>query len=69
MDFIPQPKLMFHQIVSRNASVILDVHNYARVQGRIIGEDKAGPSADSFASFWVQFARLWRHEHRVVSDS
>ncbi|EXJ83765.1 hypothetical protein A1O1_07392 [Capronia coronata CBS 617.96] len=43
---------------------IVDIHNYARFNGMIIGQD--GPSAAEFASLWSQLATVYASESRVA---
>ncbi|KAK5195584.1 hypothetical protein LTR99_002110 [Exophiala xenobiotica] len=43
---------------------IIDLHNYARFNGYIIGQD--GPSAAEFASLWSQIATKYASESRVA---
>jgi len=43
---------------------IVDVHNYARWNGAIIGQ--GGPSNDQFASFWYQLAGKYANNSKVV---
>ncbi|KAK5027370.1 hypothetical protein LTS07_006972 [Exophiala sideris] len=43
---------------------IIDIHNYARFNGYIIGQD--GPSAAQFASLWSQIATKYASESRVA---
>jgi endoglucanase len=51
--------------LSSGASLcIIDLHNYARFNGYIIGQD--GPSAAEFASLWSQIATKYASENRVA---
>jgi endoglucanase len=43
---------------------LLDLHNYARFNGKIIGQD--GPSAAQFASIWSQLATKYASQSRVA---
>lgn len=43
---------------------IIDLHNYARFEGQIIGQ--GGPTNDQFANLWSQLATMYRNESRVV---
>jgi len=43
---------------------IIDLHNYARFNGKIIGQD--GPSAAQFASIWSQLASKYASQSRVA---
>ena len=46
------------------AHCIIDIHNYARWNGKIIGQ--GGPSDDDFASLWGQLAQKYAKEDNVV---
>lgn len=43
---------------------IVDIHNYARFEGQIIGQ--GGPTNDQFASLWSQIATMYKDESRVI---
>lgn len=43
---------------------IIDIHNYARWDGAIIGQ--GGPSNADFASLWSQLATHYKDKRRVV---
>lgn len=43
---------------------ILDIHNYARWNGKIIGQ--GGPSNEQFANVWEQFAKKYAKEDRII---
>ncbi|MBW3623508.1 MAG: glycoside hydrolase family 5 protein [Armatimonadetes bacterium] len=47
----------------RGLVVILDLHNYARHSGKIIGSPEV--SHEDFANFWVRLAREFRSDRRV----
>ncbi|KAJ3415148.1 hypothetical protein HDV05_005428 [Chytridiales sp. JEL 0842] len=47
-----------------NATLVLDVHNYARYYGNLIGSDKV--SNEDFNDLWVRLARLYRNDPLVV---
>lgn len=44
---------------------IIDIHNYARWDGNIIGES-GGPSSEEFSSLWGQLAEHYAKEDKVV---
>lgn len=46
------------------AHCIIDIHNYARWDGAIIGQ--GGPSNDQFASLWSQLMKHYASEPNVV---
>ena len=46
------------------ASCIIDIHNYARWDGQIIGQ--GGPSNDDFANLWSQLATKYQAESKVI---
>ncbi|KAG8166967.1 hypothetical protein KVR01_002656 [Diaporthe batatas] len=43
---------------------IVDIHNYARFEGQIIGQ--GGPTNEQFASLWSQIATKYKNESRVI---
>ncbi|KAI9566244.1 carbohydrate-binding module family 1 protein/Glycoside hydrolase family 5 protein [Boletus coccyginus] len=50
--------------LATGASCIIDIHNYARWNGEIIGQ--GGPSNEVFASLWSSLASYYAHESKVV---
>ncbi len=50
--------------LSTGAHCIIDIHNYARWNGQIIGQ--GGPSDDQFASVWGQLATKYAGNGNVV---
>lgn len=46
------------------ASCIIDVHNYARWNGEIIGQ--GGPTNAQFANLWQQIATKYKNETSVI---
>lgn len=50
--------------LSTGAYCIVDLHNYARWDGKRIGEDD-GPSVAQFADLWGQVAAYYRDDERV----
>jgi len=51
-------------VIRRGATVILDLHNYARYRNQIIGS--AGAPEASFADFWGRLAAVYGGNDRVV---
>lgn len=49
--------------LATGASCIIDIHNYARFEGQIIGQ--GGPTNAQFASLWSQIATMYRNESKV----
>jgi endoglucanase len=45
---------------------VIDVHNYARFQGKIIGQ--GGPSNEIFAKLWANIALRYREQPNVIFD-
>jgi endoglucanase len=50
--------------LSTGAYCIIDIHNYARWNGQIIGQ--GGPKDDDFAGLWSQLATKYAAESKVV---
>ena len=50
--------------LTTGAYCIIDIHNYARWDGQIIGQ--GGPSNDQFASLWSQLATKYASTTNVV---
>ena len=50
--------------LTTGAHCIIDIHNYARWNGQIIGQ--GGPTNDQFASLWSQIATNYADESKVV---
>lgn len=55
---------LMQSCLSTGAYCIIDIHNYARWNGQIIGQ--GGPSDDEFASLWSQLATKYAAESKVV---
>jgi endoglucanase len=47
-----------------NTPLSIDIHNYGRWAGGIVGQD--GPSADALAATWTQIATHWASNSRVI---
>ncbi|EGO03449.1 glycoside hydrolase family 5 protein [Serpula lacrymans var. lacrymans S7.3] len=50
--------------LSTGAHCEIDIHNYARYDGEIIGQ--GGPSNEIFADLWYNIASYWKDESNVV---
>jgi endoglucanase len=59
-------KLVQGCLSSGAAMCIVDVHNYARYNGQIIGQ--GGPTNDQYASLWSQLATKYAAEPNVAFD-
>jgi len=59
-------KLVQGCLSSGAALCIVDVHNYARWNGGIVGQ--GGPTNDQFASLWLQLATKYGSEPRIAFD-
>jgi endoglucanase len=51
-------------IIRRSATVILDLHNYARYRNQTIGS--AAVPEDSLADFWIKLATIYRGNDHVI---
>jgi aryl-phospho-beta-D-glucosidase BglC (GH1 family) len=64
------PVIIFYQCFSQRsypiigAYCILDIHNYARWNGGIVGQ--GGPSNSDFATFWGLLAAKYASQSRVI---
>ncbi|KAJ4578960.1 hypothetical protein HRR81_003110 [Exophiala dermatitidis] len=63
-NFATYTSLVQGCLSSGAALCIVDMHNYARFNGKIIGQD--GPSAAQFAEIWSQLATAYASEDRVA---
>ena len=50
--------------LATGAYCIIDIHNYARYNGSIIGQ--GGPTNEVFAGLWYNIASYWKAEPRVI---
>ncbi|KAI0189218.1 glycoside hydrolase family 5 protein [Xylaria flabelliformis] len=50
--------------LATGATCIIDIHNYARWNGQIIGQ--GGPTDDQFANVWSQLATKYASEEKVI---
>ncbi|KAI1635826.1 glycoside hydrolase superfamily [Biscogniauxia mediterranea] len=46
------------------AACIIDIHNYARFEGQVIGQ--GGPTNAQFGALWSQLASMYRNETKVI---
>lgn len=51
--------------LTTGASCIIDIHNYARYNGQIIGSS-GGPTNDQFVSLWTQLATKYGTNNKVI---
>lgn len=51
--------------LATGATCVLDIHNYARFNGKVIGA-AGGPTNDQFASLWTQLATKYGANAKVV---
>ena len=50
--------------LATGASCIVDIHNYARWDGGIIGQ--GGPTNEQFTNLWTQLATKYKSEAKVI---
>lgn len=50
--------------LATGASCIIDIHNYARWSGQIVGQ--GGPTNDQFASTWSQIATKYKDQSKIL---
>lgn len=51
--------------LTTGASCVIDIHNYARYNGKIIGSS-GGPTNDQFVSLWTQLATKYGTNNKVI---
>ncbi|KAG2358244.1 glycoside hydrolase superfamily [Suillus spraguei] len=56
--------MLVSDCLSTGAHCVIDIHNYARFNGQIIGQ--GGPSNEIFAELWSNIAKHWKNETKVV---
>ncbi|KAK3679722.1 hypothetical protein LTR78_000098 [Recurvomyces mirabilis] len=59
-------KLVQACIASGAALCEIDIHNYARWNGKIIGQDSGAPTNAQFASFWGSLAAKYANNNKVA---
>lgn len=50
--------------LATGAYCIVDIHNYARFEGQVIGQ--GGPTDAQFAGLWSQVATMYKNESKVI---
>lgn len=50
--------------LATGATCILDIHNYARWDGQIVGQ--GGPTDEQFADVWTQLATKYKGEEKII---
>lgn len=58
--------LLQYIIVNKSATVIIDVHNYARYNGGVIGASGSGVTIDNFVNFWKLMAAKYKSRADLV---
>ncbi|KAG2083171.1 glycoside hydrolase family 5 protein [Suillus discolor] len=56
--------MLVSDCLSTGAHCEIDIHNYARYDGEIIGQ--GGPSNEVFAELWYNIASYWQNETNVI---
>ncbi|KAG1837369.1 glycoside hydrolase family 5 protein [Suillus subalutaceus] len=56
--------MLVSDCLSTGAHCVIDIHNYARYNGQIIGQ--GGPSNEIFAELWSNIASHWKKETKVI---
>jgi endoglucanase len=56
--------MLLSDCLSTGAYCEIDIHNYARYDGQIIGQ--GGPSNEIFAELWFNIASYWKNETKVI---
>lgn len=51
--------------LATGASCIIDIHNYARFNGKVIGS-AGGPTDDQFVSLWTQLAKRYGSNNKIL---
>jgi len=52
--------------LSTGAKCIIDVHNYARYNGKIVGQDSGAPTAAQFAKLWTNIATKYASNTNII---
>lgn len=56
--------MLVSDCLSTGAYCVIDIHNYARYNGQIIGQ--GGPSNEIFAELWSNIASYWKNESKII---
>lgn len=51
---------------ARGATIVLDVHNYARYHGKVIGAEGSPVTREHFADLWTRLATRYKSNERVI---
>jgi endoglucanase len=62
--FAVYDKLMQSCISGASKLCVIDLHNYGRFEGQIIGQ--GGPANDAFAGLWTQLAQKYKAAQKVA---
>ncbi len=62
---LAQYDILMQACLKTGAHCIIDIHNYARWNGNIIGQS-GGPTNDDFSGLWKQLAKKYAAESKVV---
>ncbi|RDL29985.1 (Trans)glycosidase [Venustampulla echinocandica] len=52
--------------LATDAYCAIDIHNFARFNGKIIGQSSGGPTDTQFADLWAQLAAKYRSNGKVI---
>ncbi|KAF9041256.1 glycoside hydrolase superfamily [Panaeolus papilionaceus] len=55
---------LMKECLKTGATCIIDIHNYARYNGQIIGQ--GGPVDEDFAKLWGNIASHYKHEEKIM---
>ena len=56
--------LLVQSCLATGATCIIDIHNYARWNGAVVGQ--GGPTNDQFANLWAQLAQKYASESNII---
>src|ERR1700753_1773371 len=57
--------LLVQACLATGASCVIDIHNYARWNGQIIGQG-SGPTNDQFVDLWTQLATKYKSTDNII---
>jgi aryl-phospho-beta-D-glucosidase BglC (GH1 family) len=63
-NFGAYDRLVQHCLNAGAQLCIIDIHNYARWNGQVVGQ--GGPSNDALVNLWVQLAQKYKSQPKVV---
>lgn len=61
---VSQYNQLVQSCLATGSYCIIDIHNYARFEGQVIGQ--GGPTSEQFAFLWSQIATMYRNESKVI---